>query len=107
MSRYAAMFARKSGVFGAFIMLGDPGLEESGAILDALVAAGADMIEVGIPFSDPIADGPVIQAAAVRALAAGATPVGCFALLAAFHVDLHHRHQRPAGRRRRRCPASA
>lgn len=86
MSRYGAMFAKGRGVFGAFVMLGDPGLEESGAILDALVAAGADMIEVGIPFSDPIADGPVIQAAAVRALAAGATPAGCFALLAAFRA---------------------
>jgi tryptophan synthase alpha chain len=86
MSRYAAMFAKGEGVFGAFVMLGDPGLAASGDILDALVAAGADMIEVGIPFSDPIADGPVIQAAAVRALAAGATPAGCFALLAAFRA---------------------
>jgi tryptophan synthase alpha chain len=44
------------------------------------------MIEVGIPFSDPIADGPVIQAAAVRALANGTTPADCFALLAAFRA---------------------
>jgi tryptophan synthase alpha chain len=86
MSRYDAMFSRGEGVFGAFVMLGDPGLEASRDILDALVAAGADMIEVGIPFSDPIADGPVIQAAAVRALAAGATPAGCFAVLAAFRA---------------------
>jgi tryptophan synthase alpha chain len=86
MSRYDAMFARGTGVFGAFVMLGDPGLAASGDVLDALVAAGADMIEVGIPFSDPIADGPVIQAASVRALAAGATPAGCFALLAAFRA---------------------
>ncbi|HEV7659836.1 MAG TPA: tryptophan synthase subunit alpha [Allosphingosinicella sp.] len=86
MSRYQAMFAKGEGVFGAFVMLGDPGLDASAGILDALVAAGADMIEVGIPFSDPIADGPVIQAAAVRALAAGATPAGCFAVLAAFRA---------------------
>jgi tryptophan synthase alpha chain len=86
MSRYDAMFAKGEGVFGAFVMLGDPGLAASGGILDALVAAGADMIEVGIPFSDPIADGPVIQAAAVRALAAGATPAGCFAVLRAFRA---------------------
>ena len=52
-------------------MLGDPDLEASAAILDELVAGGADMLEVGIPFSDPIADGPVIQAAAERALARG------------------------------------
>jgi tryptophan synthase alpha chain len=90
-SRYDAMFGRGEGVFGAFVMLGDPGIEESAAILDALVAGGADMIEVGIPFSDPIADGPAIQAAAVRALVAGATPAACFAILRAFrerHPDV-------------------
>jgi tryptophan synthase alpha chain len=59
-----------------------------------MVAGGADMIEVGIPFSDPIADGPVIQAASVRALAAGVTPAACFELLAAFRA----RHPRiPVG----------
>lgn len=95
MSRYAAMFerlaARGEGAFGAFVMLGDPGLEESAAILDALIEGGADMIEVGIPFSDPIADGPVIQAAADRALAAGVTPAACFRLLGEFrarHPDM-------------------
>lgn len=88
MSRYAAMFARTArdgeGVFGAFVMLGDPELAGSAAILDLLVESGADMLEVGIPFSDPIADGPVIQAAANRALAAGVTPEDCFALLTDF-----------------------
>ncbi len=86
MSRYAAMFRRSgnAGVFGAFVMLGDPDLARCAAILDRLVEAEADMIEVGIPFSDPIADGPVIQAAAARALANGTTPAACFALLAAF-----------------------
>lgn len=88
MSRYEAMFARLrargEGAFGAFAMLGDPDLERSAAILDALVEGGADMLEVGIPFSDPVADGPVIQAAAVRALAGGTRTVDCFALLAAF-----------------------
>ena len=90
MSRYARMFERlaerEEGAFGAFVMLGDPGLEESAVILDALVEGSADMIEVGIPFSDPIADGPVIQAAADRALAAGVTPADCFRLLAAFRA---------------------
>jgi tryptophan synthase alpha chain len=90
MSRYRDMFCRleaaREGAFGAFVMLGDPGLEESAAILDALVEGGADMIEVGIPFSDPIADGPVIQAAADRALAAGVTPAACFRLLADFRA---------------------
>lgn len=70
MSRYAAMFDRLNGegALGAFVMLGDPDLETSAHILDDLIEAGADMIEVGIPFSDPVADGPVIQAAAQRAL---------------------------------------
>ena len=72
MTRYANMFARLDrageGAFGAFVMLGDPDPETSGHILDALVEGGADMVELGIPFSDPIADGPVIQAAAERAL---------------------------------------
>ena len=88
MSRYEAMFRRcgNAGVFGGFVMLGDPDLETCAAILDQLVEGGADMIEVGIPFSDPIADGPVIQAAAVRALEEGTTPADCFALLIAFRA---------------------
>jgi tryptophan synthase alpha chain len=100
MSRYRDMFGRlgrdpakvllsrepNQGAFGAFVMLGDPSLEESGDILDALVEGGADMIEVGIPFSDPIADGPTIQAAADRALAGGATPAACFEILRAFRA---------------------
>ncbi|HST37087.1 MAG TPA: tryptophan synthase subunit alpha [Allosphingosinicella sp.] len=88
MSRYAAMFAKEEGVFGAFVMLGDPDLETSAAILDELVSGGADMLELGIPFSDPIADGPVIQAAAERALRAGVTLGQCFGLLGAFR-DRH------------------
>jgi tryptophan synthase alpha chain len=93
-SRYEAIFARNRGAFGAFVMLGDPDLTASGAILDELVEGGADMIEVGIPFSDPVADGPVIQAAAVRALVGGTRPQDCFALLEAFRA----RHPRvPVG----------
>lgn len=95
MSRYERMFSRlreeRRGAFGAFVMLGDPDLETSSAILDALVDGGADMLEVGIPFSDPVADGPVIQAAAVRALQRGVRPADCFALLEQFrarHADV-------------------
>ena len=95
MSRYDAMFGRLGaageGAFGAFVMLGDPDLEASARILDAVVEGGADMLEVGIPFSDPVADGPVIQAAAVRALEGGVTPADCFALLTEFrtrHADV-------------------
>jgi len=90
MSRYERMFeglaGRGEGAFGGFLMLGDPDFETSAALLDSLVDGGCDMIEVGIPFSDPVADGPVIQAAAVRAIAAGATPARCFELLAAFRA---------------------
>jgi tryptophan synthase alpha chain len=88
MSRYAAMIDRLdgSGAFGAFLMLGDPDLETSAHLLDAVVEGGADMIEVGIPFSDPVADGPVIQAAAQRALSAGVRVGDCFELIAAFRA---------------------
>ena len=86
MSRYAAIFDRLNGdgAFGAFVMLGDPDLETSAHILEELVEAGADMIEVGIPFSDPVADGPVIQAAAQRALAAGVRVADCLELIASL-----------------------
>ncbi|MFL6766072.1 MAG: tryptophan synthase subunit alpha [Sphingomicrobium sp.] len=88
MSRYADMFARlgAEGAFGAFLMLGDPDLETSAALLDAVIEGGADMIEVGIPFSDPVADGPVIQAAAQRALAAGVRVGDCLELIAALRA---------------------
>jgi tryptophan synthase alpha chain len=82
---------RGEGAFGAFLMLGDPDLQASAQLLDALIAGGADMVEVGIPFSDPVADGPVIQEAAVRALKAGTRVDDCFTLLRDFrnrHADV-------------------
>jgi len=93
MSRYANMFERlgRAGAFGAFLMLGDPDLPTSAGLLDSLVEGGADMIEVGIPFSDPVADGPVIQRAAQRALAAGVRVGDCLDLIARFrarHLDV-------------------
>lgn len=95
MTRYCAMFerlgARGEGAFGAFLMLGDPDLKTSAALLDALVKGGADLVEVGVPFSDPVADGPVIQAAAQRAIAAGVRVSDCFELIAGFrerHADV-------------------
>jgi len=91
-SRYAAMFERLASggeaAFGAFLMLGDPDLKSSASRLDALVAGGADMIEVGIPFSDPVADGPAIQAAAKRALDSGVRVADCFDLI----LGLRGRH---------------
>jgi tryptophan synthase alpha chain len=80
--------SRGEGAFGAFLMLGDPDLPTSASLLDALVEGGADMIEVGIPFSEPIADGPVIQAASRRALEAGVRVGDCFDLIAGFRERL-------------------
>ncbi|MBI4343774.1 MAG: tryptophan synthase subunit alpha [Candidatus Omnitrophica bacterium] len=65
-----------------FIMGGDPDLRATPALLLALQAAGADVIEIGVPFSDPLADGPVIQAASARALARGATPANVLRAIA-------------------------
>ncbi len=76
MSRIQARFAalKESGRAGlvTFITAGDPDLATGQALLDGLPAAGADIIELGMPFSDPMADGPAIQAASLRALKAGA-----------------------------------
>ena len=95
MSRYSAMFERLrergEGAFGAFVTLGDPDPPASARVLDALVIGGADMVEVGIPFSDPVADGPVIQASANRALVSGVRTPDCFDLIARFrerHPDV-------------------
>lgn len=88
MTRYAAMFdsaaGRGEGVFGAFLMLGDPGPRECADYLDALVSGGADMVELGIPFTDPVADGPVIQGAAKRALEAGVRTADCMNMIRDF-----------------------
>ena len=88
MSRYAAMFDRLNGAgaFGAGLRLGDPDLQTRARWLDAAIEGGADMIEVGIPFSDPVADGPVIQAAAQRALAAGIRVGDCLDLITALRA---------------------
>lgn len=71
-----------------FLMAGDPDLADTGAALLALQANGADLIELGIPYSDPLADGPVIQAAASRALASGTTPARVLAMLSALKGEL-------------------
>ena len=77
MGAIAEVFARckaeKRTAFIPFLVAGHPDLETTGRLLDALVAGGADLIELGMPFSDPVADGPVIQVAAQRALDGGMT----------------------------------
>lgn len=84
--RYAALFSRlhaqQEAAFVPFVTLGDPHRAQSLAIIDTLIEAGADALELGIPFSDPSADGPTIQAATLRALHAGVTPSVCFEMLA-------------------------
>jgi tryptophan synthase alpha chain len=69
--RFAALKARGRAGLITFTMMGDPDIETSFEILKGLPAAGADLIEIGSPFSDPMADGPVIQLAGQRALKAG------------------------------------
>jgi len=69
--KFASAQAQGRGILGVFVSAGDPNEEICVATLDALVEAGADMIELGMPFSDPMADGPAIQAASLRAIAAG------------------------------------
>ena len=67
--------AQGNGTLVGYIMAGDPNPELTTKIADALIKGGIDVLELGLPFSDPIADGPTIQAASVRALAAGTTPL--------------------------------
>ncbi|MBN2340805.1 MAG: tryptophan synthase subunit alpha [Deltaproteobacteria bacterium] len=85
-NRYDLMFsnldAKNQGAFIPFVVVGDPDMETSFEIIRTLVDAGADALELGIPFSDPVADGPVIQASVVRALKNGATPKKCYDIIA-------------------------
>lgn len=71
----------------AYVMAGDPSLEMTTAYVRALAKAGASVIELGVPFSDPIADGPTIQAAATRALAAGTRPAQVFEVVRRLRAE--------------------
>lgn len=77
MTRYEDLFTRldaaNEGAFVPFLMLGDPNPEHSFEIIRSVVQAGADALELGVPFSDPVADGPTIQKSHIRALDGGAT----------------------------------
>ena len=83
-ARFAALKAEGRGAFVAYVMAGDPDRETALSILNGLPGAGADLIELGFPFSDPMAEGPPIQRAAQRALAAGMTTRGVLELVADF-----------------------
>lgn len=94
MSRIADTFTRLEAASKTalipYIMAGDPSLDASLELMHQLVAGGADIIELGVPFSDPMADGPVIQLAAERALAAGASVQGVLSLVAGFREQDAH-----------------
>ena len=84
--RFAALKAEGRAGLVTFLMAGDPDFETSLAITRALPAAGADVIELGVPFTDPMADGPAIQAAGLRALKAGQTLRRTLDLVRAFRT---------------------
>jgi len=74
--RFAQLAERKEKALVTFITAGDPDLPTTGTMIDLLERAGADIIELGVPFSDPMADGPTIQLSSERALASGTTLEG-------------------------------
>jgi tryptophan synthase alpha chain len=83
-ARFAELKRQNRAGFVAYVMAGDPNAEVTLAVLKGLPAAGADIIELGFPFSDPMADGPAIQRAALRALESGMTLAGTLGLTARF-----------------------
>ncbi len=87
MTRIKKAFDRQK-AFVAFITCGDPDLETTAACVRAAVAGGADLIELGIPFSDPTAEGPVIQGANLRALTGGTTTDKIFDLVRELRQDV-------------------
>jgi len=86
MSRLQATFeklrAQNERAFIPFVTCGDPDLKTSQTLIESYIAAGADIVEIGIPFTDPLADGPTIQRASERALAGGATMDDALQLIA-------------------------
>src|SRR5471032_608860 len=86
-NRFAALRREGRAALVTFVTAGDPDLATSLAILKALPAAGADLIEIGMPFTDPMADGPAIQASGLRALKGGMTLKKTLALVREFRAD--------------------
>lgn len=85
--RFEALAAAQRSGLITFVTAGDPGPAVTVQALHALVAGGADLIELGVPFSDPMADGPTIQRASERALAAGMTLAGVLEIVAEFRRE--------------------
>ena len=91
MNRFNRLFQNKKKVFVPFFTLGDPNIEDSVRMIKAMIDAGADVLELGIPFSDPIADGPTNQRSMIRARQAGATFDQCLQMLQEirrYHADI-------------------
>lgn len=86
MSRFATAFGKGRPALIAFVTAGDPDAATTPAILDALVEGGADVVELGMPFTDPMADGPAIQAANLRSLGSGTRTADVLALAAGFRA---------------------
>ena len=86
-ARFAALKQEGRGALIPFMEAYDPDPATSRAILHGMPAAGADLIELGMPFTDPMADGPAVQAAALRGLKAGATMVRTLAMVAEFRAQ--------------------
>ncbi len=86
MTRLTDAFDKGRPALVTFVTAGDPTPADTGAILDALVAGGADVIELGMPFTDPMADGPAIQLANLRSLGAGTKTADIFAIATAFRA---------------------
>ncbi|WP_294391824.1 tryptophan synthase subunit alpha [uncultured Sphingomonas sp.] len=86
MNRLADAFAKDRPALVTFVTAGDPSPAATPAILDALVAGGADVIELGMPFTDPMADGPAIQRANLRSLAAGTRTADIFSIASGFRA---------------------
>lgn len=91
MDRYSALFdrleAKNQGAFVPFVTIGDPNPALSKDIIIALVEGGADALELGMPFSDPLADGPTIQGANLRALNSNTTVQKCFDIISEVRTE--------------------
>ena len=87
-NRFAALRSDGRRALIPFVTAGDPGVDATVPVMHALVRGGADVIELGVPFSDPLADGPVIQRATERALAAGTTLARVLDLAASLRADV-------------------
>ena len=85
--RFRALRTAGRGGLVTFVTAGDPDLDSSAMLLRQLPSVGADVIELGMPFSDPMADGPAIQASSQRALAAGMTLAKTLAMVGTFRED--------------------